>query len=472
MTVNKPNTKTRTVDTALDQQLKVLASVVQARRSLSNKLGATYDGQRDLYAALGYKKDPTFSDYYSRYCRQDIAKRIINAYPDATWRQHPEVLEDENPEVSTPFEQAWAEVRDKHSLFHQFSRVDKLAGIGRYAVLFLGFSDGGEVLEKEVTRSASLELLYVKPYSEKNAEINTWDKDRNSKRYGLPLTYKLRVQDKTKEATNSTSELIVHHSRVLHVAEGLLESEVYGTPRLESVLNRLDDLERIAGGSSEMFWRGGFPGISFEMDPEAEELSTEGKEQLDEAIDDYMHSMRRYIKLQGIKANSLAPQIADPSNHADLQLKLISGSTGIPVRILTGSERGELASTQDKENWTDRNEERRADFAEPVILRAFIDRLISLGVLPEADYKVRWPSISGTSEKDQAELGKTKAEALAKYLSADGDRIVPPQQFLTYFLGFEDEVATEMIDSLIDDMNTERDESAEAEETDDEDEDQ
>ena len=64
-------------------------------------------------------------------------------------------------------------------------------------------------------------------------------------------------------------------------------------------------------------------------------------------------------------------------------MKLISAASGIPLRIMTGSERGELASTQDDGNWASRIEERQLHFAEPMILRPLIDRLIELRALPE-----------------------------------------------------------------------------------------
>ena len=47
---------------------------------------------------------------------------------------------------------------------------------------------------------------------------------------------------------------LVHASRVIHVAEDILDDEVYGIPRLEPLYNYLDDLLKVVGGSAEMFW--------------------------------------------------------------------------------------------------------------------------------------------------------------------------------------------------------------------------
>jgi methionyl-tRNA formyltransferase len=58
--------------------------------------------------------------------------------------------------------------------------------------------------------------------------------------------------------------------------------------------------------------------------------------------------MERYIKTQGIDIQSLSSPVANPADHVAVQLQFISGITRIPLRILTGSERGELASVQDE----------------------------------------------------------------------------------------------------------------------------
>ena len=53
-------------------------SALVARKQLFHRLGMSYDGERDLYEALGYKLSLEFDDFYQQYQRQDIAKAIIN----------------------------------------------------------------------------------------------------------------------------------------------------------------------------------------------------------------------------------------------------------------------------------------------------------------------------------------------------------------------------------------------------------
>ena len=55
---------------------------------------------------------------------------------------------------------------------------------------------------------------------------------------------------------------------------------------------------------------------------------------------------------------------------------MISACTGIPYRLLTGVEQGELASTKDQDNWNTRVDARRNSFCTNQIIRPFFNRLI------------------------------------------------------------------------------------------------
>ena len=141
---------------------------------------------------------------------------------------------------------------------------------------------------------------------------------------------------------------------------------------------------------------------------------------------------------KGVSLDALAQQVSDPRNHVDVQLQMISAVTGIPRRILTGSERGELASTEDRNTWLSMIQERREEYAEPVILRPFIDKCIEFGVLakPKTDYTVQWTDLWAASEKELADIGQIRATALKDYLMVPGAMdVIPPDVFYEKFLG-------------------------------------
>lgn len=434
----------------LANRLQALGALL-SRAKLMARLGQQYDEDRDLYEALGYELTLKYDHYAAKYERQDIAAAIINKPVSATWRGGVEALEADDDE-DTEFERAWKELYDRLGLHSKFVRLDKLACLGHYGVLLLGLSDVQSKddwvrpVEQQPPRRAggngSLRLLYVKPYGEGSADIKEWESDPSSERYGLPKIYQIDVK---RPGTDYAQQLRVHHTRVLHVVQGLLEDEAEGTPVLHTVFNRLMDIEKLAGGSAEMFWRGARPGYQGKVDPEYQ-MTDEVKEDLEDQLDEFEHNLRRMFMLEGVELKALAPQVADPANHLDVQLQMISAVTGIPKRILVGSERGELASTEDRGNWLDMISARREEYAEPVILRPFVQRCVDLGVLPapgEAGYEWQWSDLYAPSEKERAEVGRTRSEALAAYTKVPlTQETVPPDAFLRLFLGLgHDDVA-------------------------------
>jgi hypothetical protein len=123
---------------------------------------------------------------------------------------------------------------------------------------------------------------------------------------------------------------------------------------------------------------------------------------------------------------------------------MIAAQTGIPKRILTGSERGELSSTQDITSWYALLQARRENYINGTILRPFIWKCQEFGVLPpvqneEKGYQLIWNPLFEKSEKEKAEVGEIRAKALNQYASQPmAESIVPPEAFHRYFLGFDD----------------------------------
>src|SRR3990167_9033618 len=113
-------------------------SPLVSRADLSARLGKQFGSARDLYAVLGYLTQPSVEHYLARYLRQDIAGTIVDAPPDATWRNPPRVCEDKDSSTETAFEKAWSELAKRLKVWHYFNRIDRIAGIGSYGVLLIG----------------------------------------------------------------------------------------------------------------------------------------------------------------------------------------------------------------------------------------------------------------------------------------------------------------------------------------------
>jgi hypothetical protein len=203
----------------------------------------------------------------------------------------------------------------------------------------------------------------------------------------------------------------VHWSRIIHIAEGGLDDEVFGVPVLENIWNYLDDLDKVAGGGAEAFWLRANQGTHLDVDKDMD-LSPEARQSLSDQASEYQHQMRRMLQTRGVSVQTLGSDVANFSNPVDAILTLIAGSKGIPKRILTGSEMGELASSQDRDNWKDQINGRQTGYAAPYIVEQLADRLIAYNYLPKPkQYSVRWPHIETLTEDERAQ-GATRWAAV------------------------------------------------------------
>jgi hypothetical protein len=431
----------------------VIPGKLTQRANLAHQMGLqSFSGARDIRQALGYLDSITYNDYLARYQRQDIAKAIIDRPVRATWGGSLEIEESNDDEI-TALESAWVDLEKDLKLKSIFSRVDKLAGIGTYGVLLLGLDDVKSQEQFATPATIGSELVYVKPFGEINAKITTYETDTSNPRYGLPLIYTVTMADTTQ---NTSTTINVHHSRIIHVVDDILESEISSAPRLEVVFDRLMDLEKIIGGDAEMFWRGARPGFNAKIEKDYQMGVTE-KDALLDTIDEYEHNLRRILLLNGVDITALAQQIADPTNHFNIQIQCLSAVTGIPQRVLMGSERGQLASGQDADEWDTYVQNRRDEHAGPHIVQPFIDRCIELKVLPkpttEEGWKIKWSDLFASSEAQRVAIGVQRAAALASYVGNPAiEAVVPPKAFMEFFLGFDGDqidLINEMVESEV-----------------------
>lgn len=408
-----------------EQRLATLSHLLGRSRLMTRLAGVQYNGNRDIYTTAGYvaQDQVTFDHYWGIYKRGDIGGRIVDMPAKTTWRTPPQVVEMDGEEVKadTKFVQEFNKMAKRLRLWHYLMRVDMLAGIGRYAVLMLGVRNA--TAQAQVTPLVKVskpeDVIYLGVYHEKNAAIKEWVTDTGDPRYGLPKVYQLKVSSSHQGFANA--DMMVHASRVIHVAENVLEDDVFGRPRLERPLNRLFDLDKVAASTGEAYWQAVARILQAKVDPEMEADDALMKD-LDEKLSEMIHDLRRTFHAQGVDLSWLDSKTPDVSQVSDFYFSLIAGATGYPKRILFGSEMGELASSQDQENFYGQINERQEHFAEPTILRAFIDRMIAVTALPKpqtGEYKIVWPTLFEAPEKEKSEVMLNRARA-AKELTPVG----------------------------------------------------
>lgn len=416
---------------ALEAGYRQLESdILLARATFARQHGITFDGARDEYATFGYDRSISNAQYRAEYTRGGLAGRIIDVMPDACWRGDPpmRLIDDEDPQKDTTFEQAWTALDAKHQICAKLLRVDKLSRLSTFATLLIGAPGD---LATELPKASGKGLLFLRPCSGGGGPdpgpslrsthatlsdigtcaIKEYDRNPQSERFGLPASYNLRWDEAT---TRTIRE--VHWSRIVHIAEGLLDDEVYGQPALERIWNLLIDLRKITGGGSEAFWLRANQGMHLDIDKDMTLAdATASVAALKEQAEAYKHQLTRWLRTRGVKVETLGSDVANFSQNADAVITQIAGAKGIPKRILTGSEMGELASSQDRENFKDIINGRQMQHCGPNIARNLADRLIAYGYLPEpagGEYKVDWSHIQVMTESE-------KADGAGKWMAAN-----------------------------------------------------
>jgi hypothetical protein len=454
------DSKMKILDEAATQSFleALTAHATMSRQVLAHMLQPT----RDINGECKYPDTISISDYRAMYDREGIARRVVHFLPEETWASDPEVFETEDAE-DTEFEIAWNELQNRLNLWHYLERVDGVSGIGRYGVLLLGFDDG-ETLDQPVANindrgervgDAEAGLNYVRVFGEPEVQVTDYEKDPTNPRFGMPTYYQIiadsptNVVEEIPSAARDETKYKVHWHRILHVADNRESSEVCGMPRQQSSFNRLLDIRKLLAGSAEMFWKGGFPGFAFEVNPDLED-ATMDTESIREEFVKYSEGLQRYLAVTGVTAKSLAPQVADPESHLMSQLKMITIDQSAPMRIFLGSESGHLASTQDQENFNRRITKRQKKYVIPCIVRPLIERLMAAGVLPAVlEFFVEWPDPNAPTDEDKAKVAKLWTEVMAAYIKNGVDTLVPPLEFLTMFMDMPQEQAEAILEAAM-----------------------
>lgn len=435
--MNKPITNGQLQTELMAWREHIIANATLTRRELLGELFP--DRRRNINDECGYPDNLDIQHFRDMKRRNPVAARVVECLPLECWQTCPSIYEAEDAEVTTPFEQRWEQVCKNlregswfkgseytNPVWEYLKRADILSGIGSYGVIFLGLDDDIPLEEpveaytegtggsygtwKENPKEVN--LISIRIYPEHFAQILAVDTDAKSPRYGMPTKYLLTYNgdEGLLHSGVGTAQITqeVHWTRCIHIADNRESSDVYGVPRQEPVYDNLYDIKKLASGSAEMYWKGAFPGLSIETHPQLGgdvEVDLDSDTGLRSQLENYGNGLQRWLTLLGMSAKSLAPQVVDPTPQILIQIDLICIKLAIPKRIFMGSERGELASTQDDSTWNDRKTERQNGHMTHNIIVPFVDRLIAVGVLPVPSYVAPEESVDedGTNPEDDDE---------------------------------------------------------------------
>lgn len=402
----------RKLDPAQEAARLMQNAALLSRAALAGNAGKQFGGDRDLFNAFGYLTEPAYDDYRATFDRDGLATQAVEKFSNATWAKGATLVDDDersdDGDLTSPFLTAWNEMTDRLGLWQVIREADVLSGIGRFSLLHIGLPGD---FSKPASKAAR--IYYLAAYPEDQVIIREVEKSATSERYGLPTLYQITPSQEDQELLGARTR-DYHWTRIMHIAENKLGSRIYGRPRLQTVINRLFDLEKVTGGSAEAVWLLVFKGLAI-IAREGVEMPGPGSTELtslNDEIEKYVHGLQRVMKLSGVDVESLGTETVDAMPTYQMLISYIAGSLEIPQRILIGSERGELASTQDKDAWQSVIRNRQKTFAEPSILRPFIDKCISLGALPAPrrdKYEVEWPPLFEPTPKEKVEIANLMA---------------------------------------------------------------
>lgn len=446
-------------DSYFGSVLNAITRTISRRSGAGGLFGISPDGKRDFNALFGYGEFLDYSDYLGMYKRGGIANVVVNKVAKSCWRDMPEIKI--NDEVI--LEDQLLKLK-KAKFFKAIERADILNRIGNFSVMLIGIPDGLDLnLPVGSAKKDSFSSMYFNVYSYDGIEIVKTDNDPASPRFGLPVLYQLQTVDVDRSQRKQVQIVshIVHYTRIVHLAEGSLDSTIEGTSSLEAPWNALTDKEKVRGSSAEAYFRNARQKLALEVN-EGSKSSTDPKEmaKLKENVENWQDGLEDVLRLNNMKANMLQPGMASPRDPFDICVEEVAGTTGIPVRILTTKAGGTVTGSEDKATWNALVHDRQDQECTTYLLDA-LAVMAEAGILdlPE-DAEVIWPVQSSLTEKDSSESMKNKADAFKSATDGlstiGGDEVVAESVFKAIGLDVEiDDIDLSDNDNKLDKANEE-----------------
>lgn len=389
-----------------------MAATTLRRTSGAFSFGVSPDGTRDYNALFGYGADLSYSDYYGMYARHGLARAIITKLPKACWRDIPliQIGKPDNPETILEDEM---EVLRNQGLFKALERADILNRIGNFAVLFTGVPDGEDPRESVGTGGA-LTALYWNAYSYDGIEIAEFDKDVMSERFGKPEKYQLQTAPQGFTRKDSSLRHVQSDwSRIIHMAEGALDSTVEGSATLQPGWNILIDLLKYRGSGAESFYRGSRQRTELRADKDTQiDKSTAGIAAFEEEVAAWHSGYKDFFRTENMEMHGVDVTLESPKDGFDICVEELAGTYSMPVRVLTGKGGGQFLGAEDRASWNTLVADRQLQECTPWLLRA-LEILKTAGMLdfPD-DVRVVWPVNPVLNESEQAEVTSKRAGAM------------------------------------------------------------
>ena len=434
------------LNTAFDQRAAWNRMMGNPGEINTNTLNRDYDGQ------FGYPKVVSKYEYQNMYDRNPFAHRVVQLFPTECWTTHPKIV-DSDAATESPFISMFNILNRRHSFWAFLRRVDIMSGIGAFGIVVFGLDDNKPLATPldgfESERKVERKILYLRTFPHSMVDIQSRCMDKTSPRYGAPEIYQIQNRgnrDMLEDVSLDMTSTNVHWTRVLHVADNKESSEINGVPRMQLVYNILLDINKVFGCAGEMFYKGAYPGYSITTTNDQLPMSFD-IESVRQRMAEFENGFQRWIGLQNAQINALPTMYSEPSGLMEQYINAIAIAMAVPRRIFEGSERGELASGQDAILWSNRLQERRANYIVPNIVRPFVNRLIRYGIVPEPcnqDYGVEWEPQQYSTDQNTQSHADMETQILGRYFQDELSRIMSPVDYMMRYCGMSEKEAVDV----------------------------
>lgn len=385
--------------------------------------GLSQPVKHNHYKDFGWPSTLSFSEFFTIYHRNSLAKAAVDKTVLKCWETTPELWEIDDPK-ETKLEVQIRQRFEDVSLWQMMSLADGRSLVGGWAGLIIRIRDG-LALDQPMARvggglEAIVELIPAWG-GDQSAQLSVaeWDTNQLSEDYGKPKMFRFNEQSTDPGNPGKVRQFMVHPSRVIVFSK---DGTVGCRSALEAGYNDLIDAEKVKGAGGEGFYKSarGNPILELkdglDIRKMAKDMGVEPRDLPDvvnEQVDAYQSGFDKMLMIQGMTAKNLAIGLPQGDSFFNAPVNLFAASFGIPVKILLGSQTGERASTEDSKEWARTCDSRRRNELRPRIMD-FVRRLVAIGILPVRDWKLNWLDLSGASPDEKMARAVKMAEINAK----------------------------------------------------------
>lgn len=445
--------------------------------------------QPTCWDAVNYPRESEFDfeSFYLRYIRQAEAKAIIDKPVNDTWQDMPTVNDaayEDQDGAQSEFEKKVNELfsgeHTRRKPIHRLNVLDRLARLGHYSLLVIGFADGRDMdtpvggvdssasmsdeamAEARRTRGVSMpddltepefddlsDMMYLAVFGEDRVMDMRTNSDMTSERFRLPEEFDVVTEELEDAETDSEyNQETVHWTRVIHTPEGTLEDDLRGIPALKPVFHDLLNIDKIKAASGEGYWRAGYSGMHIRQpqDSQGRFVEFDDSDDVKQEIQEYIDNLDRMLTTPA-EIDTLDSSISNPMPHLNANYQSIAAATDIPKSILTGEDRADTASADDFSQYKSYIAQRRNNYAGPAIVEPLIQRLIDSGVLPEPEgdgFNLEWPPLDELSPIQEWERRQTVAKTVATLAPAGDTSLIAEIGELRQAIGWGAEMGSEI----------------------------